>query len=239
MDEEATKDNENETNESEADDIESLKVSVVGDSGVGKTCMLMTFVNKKYPDEEERINRHSLFENTSGTVHGSRAASFEVPVTLEVGGSSVTLGLTDTIGTDEYRRFRETFCVKTDIFLVCFSVAEPETLENVRQKWLTEIRILTPKTPFVLVGLKTDLRDDAEIVAKLKENDQKPISMLQGIKMAKSFGAKEYTECSSLNDVGVKRVFETAVIVLDQEKEKQQPKNKNSKRKSQSICNIS
>ena len=30
---------------------------------------------------------------------GSRAASFEVPVTLEVGGSSVTLGLTDTIGT--------------------------------------------------------------------------------------------------------------------------------------------
>ena len=140
---------------------------------------------------------------------------------------------------DEYRRFRETFCVKTDIFLVCFSVAEPETLENVRQKWLTEIRILTPKTPFVLVGLKTDLRDDVEIVAKLKENDQKPISMLQGIKMAKSFGAKEYTECSSLNDVGVKRVFETAVIVLDQEKEKQQPKNKNSKRKSQSICNIS
>lgn len=70
MDEEASKDNENETNETEADDTESLKVSVVGDSGVGKTCMLMTFVNKKYPDEEERLNRHSLFENTSGTVHG-------------------------------------------------------------------------------------------------------------------------------------------------------------------------
>ena len=49
---------------------DTVKVSVVGDSGVGKTCMLMTFVNKKYPDEEDRINRHSLFENTSGTIHG-------------------------------------------------------------------------------------------------------------------------------------------------------------------------
>ena len=52
---------------------DTVKVSVVGDSGVGKTCMLMTFVNKKYPDEEERLNRHSLFENTSGTVHGNTA----------------------------------------------------------------------------------------------------------------------------------------------------------------------
>lgn len=235
MDEDAPKDNENDTNATESDEKDSIKVSVVGDSGVGKTCMLMTFVNKKYPEEEDRINRHSLFENTSGTVHGSRAASFEVPVSIDVGGSSVALGLTDTIGTDEYRRFRETFCVKTDIFLVCFSVTEPDTLENVRQNWLTEIRILTPKAPFVLVGMKTDLRDDSEALTKLKEKDQKPISMLQGIKMAKSLGAKEYVECSSINDVGVKRVFETAIIVLDQEK--QPPKN--SKRKSQHVCNIS
>ena len=49
---------------------DTVKVSVVGDSGVGKTCMLMRFVNKKYPDEDEKINRHSLFENTSGTIHG-------------------------------------------------------------------------------------------------------------------------------------------------------------------------
>ena len=136
---------------------------------------------------------------------------------------------------DEYRRFRETFCVKTDIFLVCFSVTEPETLENVRQNWLTEIRILTPKSPFILVGMKTDLRDDSETLAKLKEKDQEPVSMLQGIKMAKSLGAKEYVECSSINLIGVKRVFETAVIVLEQGKQKP----KTAKRRSHNTCNIS
>ena len=79
MEEDARKDHESDNrvgnqadeNESEAviDDNESIKISVVGDSGVGKTCMLKTFVNQKYPDEED-VSRHSLFENTSGTIHG-------------------------------------------------------------------------------------------------------------------------------------------------------------------------
>ena len=137
---------------------------------------------------------------------------------------------------DEYRRFRETFCVKTDIFLVCFSVTEPDTLEHVRQNWLTEVRILTPKTPFILVGMKTDLRDDPNTLAKLKDEGLQPVTMLQGIKAAKAFGAKEYVECSSLNDVGVKRVFETAILVLDQEK---QQLTKSAKRKSIHLCHIS
>ena len=82
MEEDARKDPENDNrvgneageNESEAviDDNESIKISVVGDSGVGKTCMLKTFVNQKYPDEED-VSRHSLFENTSGTIHGKNS----------------------------------------------------------------------------------------------------------------------------------------------------------------------
>ena len=126
--------------------------------------------------------------------------------------------------------------MKTDIFLVCFSVTDPETLEHVRENWLTEIRILTPKTPFLLVGMKTDLRDDPDILAKMRDNGTQPVTMLQGIKAAKAFGAKEYVECSALNDVGVKRVFETAILVLDQAKH---PQTKGAKRKSQHLCHIS
>ena len=115
-------------------------------------------------------------------------------------------------------------------------MTDPETLEHVRENWLTEIRILTPKTPFLLVGMKTDLRDDPDILAKMRDNGTQPVTMLQGIKAAKAFGAKEYVECSALNDVGVKRVFETAILVLDQAKH---PQTKGAKRKSQHLCHIS
>ena len=46
----------------------SLKVTVVGDSGTGKTCMLMAFANNKFPDDD--ICCQSLFENSKGTIRG-------------------------------------------------------------------------------------------------------------------------------------------------------------------------
>ena len=46
-----------------------IKVTAVGDSGVGKTCLLMTFANNQFP--EEKICGQSLFENSKGTIKGT------------------------------------------------------------------------------------------------------------------------------------------------------------------------
>lgn len=129
---------------------------------------------------------------------------------------------------ENYRSLREVFGANSDIFLVCFSVTDPQTLENVKDNWLTEIRVLTPGAPFILVGMKTDLRDDDETVGALKVRGTEPVSLLQGIKLAKRLGAKEYVECSALNMIGVKGVFQTVVITTDpdQSKQKAQAKRK-------------
>lgn len=189
-----------------------IKVTAVGDCGVGKTCLLMTYATNKFPDSDVP----GLYE-CSQTVKAGRSTSFEVPVEMEFNGCKYSIGLTDTIGSDEYRRIRELFTAGTDIFLVCFSVTEPETLTNVKQNWLSEIKILAPKATFVLVGTKTDLREDETVKQKLKEKDQKVISIQEGIKFAKSFGAKTYVECSALNQIGLKEVFETVVMVTSPE----------------------
>lgn len=120
------------------------------------------------------------------------------------------------------------FAAKTDIFLVCFSVTDPDTLENVKNNWLSEIHELTPDAPFILVGTKTDLRDDDEIKGALKVRGTEPTTLLQGIKLAKRMGAKEYVECSALNMIGVKGVFQTVVMTTDpdQSKQKAQAKRK-------------
>lgn len=87
-----------------------------------------------------------------------------------------TLGLFDTSGLDNFDRLRPLSYPQTDVFLVCFSVVEPKSLENVREKWVPEIVHHCKRTTFLLVGTKIDLIEDTEIVEKLARNGQRPIS---------------------------------------------------------------
>ncbi|XP_065920192.1 ras-related C3 botulinum toxin substrate 1-like [Dysidea avara] len=59
---------------------------------------------------------------------------------------------------------------ETDVFLMCFSLVDPNSYENIKELWHPEIRHFCPNsTPLVLVGTKLDLRDDKETIEKLKE----------------------------------------------------------------------
>jgi GTPase SAR1 family protein len=98
------------------------------------------------------------------------------------------------------------------VFLVCFSVVSPTTLDNVRLKWVPELKHHCPETPRLLVGLKTDLREDAGALAELKAANKDPISAAKGAEFAKKVGAVKYLECSALTQTGLKEVFEEATI---------------------------
>ncbi|KAH3848303.1 hypothetical protein DPMN_090662 [Dreissena polymorpha] len=202
----------------------SLKVTVVGDSGTGKTCLLKAFANNKFPEEE--ISCQSLFENSKGTIRVGSGGTFEVPVSMVTSDECLEFGLTDTIGTENYRSLREVFAAKTDIFLVCFSVTDPQTLENVKTNWLAEIRLLTPGAPFILVGTKTDLREDDVFVSSLKARNEEPVTMLKGIKLARRLGALEYAECSAVDMIGIKELFLTVALVTKPQTSKKGDKRK-------------
>lgn len=55
-------------------------------------------------------------------------------VTVMIGGEPYTLGLFDTAGQEDYDRLRPLSYPQTDVFLVCFSVNQPSSFENVREK---------------------------------------------------------------------------------------------------------
>ena len=57
-------------------------------------------------------------------------------------------------------RLRGLSYVKSDVVLVCFSVANVETFNNVSRFWVPELRQQLPKAPFLLVGTHTDVRYD-------------------------------------------------------------------------------
>ena len=124
---------------------------------------------------------------------------------------TVSLGLWDTAGQEDYDRLRPLSYPQTDVFLVCFSVVWPPSLENITTKWIPELRHHCPHIPIILVGTKIDLRDDRETIAYLSSMGQSPIKRETAVKIANKIKAIKYLECSALTQSGLKAVFEQAV----------------------------
>jgi len=94
-----------------------------------------------------------------------------------------------------------------DVFLVCFSVVSPTSFENVTTKWIPEIQRLAPNTPFFLVGTNIEKRKDKEIVNRLAQEKQSPITKNQGIQLALQLNALKYLECSEATKEGLKNLL--------------------------------
>jgi len=175
---------------------QDIKLMVVGDGSVGKTCLLISYTTNTFPGEYVP----TVFDNYNANAI--------------VEGNPVNLGLWDTAGSDEYNALRPLSYPGTDVFLICFSIFSPESFDSVLKKWVPEIQEHAPGTPMILVATKADLRGKPEALASLREHNQEPISYEQGEKLMKEIGAKRYLECSAISQEGLSKVFEEAVKVI-------------------------
>ena len=67
-----------------------------------------------------------------------------------------------------YVNLRTLFYPITDAVLIAFSVDDEEGYESVRNAWLPEIKQHCPKIPWLLLGLKADLRFSSEQYIELR-----------------------------------------------------------------------
>lgn len=128
-----------------------------------------------------------------------------------VDNKTVSLGLWDTAGQEDYDRLRPLSYPQTDVFLICFSIISYTSYQNVKSKWWPEVTHHCPNARIILVGTKADLREDKEALERLKEKGLQPLTYQQGEQMARDIKAETYMECSALTQKGLKQVFDEAI----------------------------
>ena len=69
------------------------------------------------------------------------------------------MALWDTAGQEDYDRLRPLSYPDSDVIVMCFGIDNPDSLENITEKWQPEVRHFCPRVPVVLVGNKKDLRN--------------------------------------------------------------------------------
>jgi len=188
--------------------VQSIKLVVVGDGAVGKTCLLIAYTSNSFPREYVP----TVFDNY--TAH------------VMVEGKTISLGLWDTAGQEEYDRLRPLSYPSTDVFLLCFSLVNPTSLKNVKTRWLREVRHHCPNAKLILVGTKLDAREDKDTVDKLSNQGLKPVETIEGEAFSKEIGAIRYMECSALTQKGLKAVFDEAIKSILRPKKGAPPKKK-------------
>lgn len=180
------------TEGSESRFLQPLKCVVVGDGGVGKTSLLMSYTSKSFPTEYTP----TIFDN------------FNAVITVD--NKAYNLGLWDTAGQEEYDKMRTVSYPHTDVFVLCFSLVQPNSFANVKNRWYPELKEYCPTTPILLVGTKLDLTNDDATMRSLARQSLAPITRDQALRVADELKLEGYVECSGLTQAGVKVVFDEA-----------------------------
>lgn len=117
-----------------------LKYIVVGDTGVGKSCLLLQYTDKRFEPA------HDL---TIGVEFGSRMFTDH--------DATLKLQVWDTAGQESFRSITRSYYNGAAVAILVFDVTRRETFTHMRQ-WVREIREhCGTSTTLMLVGNKADL----------------------------------------------------------------------------------
>lgn len=192
------------------------KITLVGDSRCGKTALIHRFL-------------HDTFLETY------TPTGFQRYATSDKTDKHANITLWDTSGFSPYDTIRPLAYQDTRVFVLCFNIGQPDSLDNIVKKWYPEVRKHCPDVPVILCGCQSDARSDSEIVSTLARQRKLPVMFDQATSAGKAIEAKCYVETSSkISSKSVKDAFEIAVILA---KGKAQ-KNSSGVQRQRSFCKV-
>ena len=123
-----------------------FKYLIIGNSGVGKSCLLIRFTDDKFEEG---------YVTTIGV-------DFKIK-TLEIEGKSVKLQIWDTAGQERFRNIVSTYYKGGHGIMMVYDITDLESFRNL-DLWLKEIEKNASKNVYkILVGNKNDLEKNRKV----------------------------------------------------------------------------
>ncbi|XP_076140673.1 rho-related BTB domain-containing protein 2 [Alosa pseudoharengus] len=197
----------------ERPNVETIKCVVVGDNAVGKTRLICARACNATLTQYQLLATHVP---TVWAIDQYRVCQEVLERSRDVVDDvSVSLRLWDTFG--DHHKDRRFAYGRSDVVVLCFSTANPNSLFHVKTMWYPEIKHFCPRAPVILVGCQLDLRyADLEAVNRARRPLARPIKSNEilapekGREVAKELGVPYY-ETSVVAQFGVKDVFDNAI----------------------------
>ena len=177
-------------------DFETLiKLSIIGDSSVGKSNFLFKYIEGEFSP---------LHVATIGFDYKSKI------VTLPESKKRVKLQIWDTAGQEKYMSINKNLFQRVQGVVLMYDITKHETFDHL-ETWMNLIRQMTNEIPIILVGNKVDQEDSAE--------NGRMVEYSEGEDFARAYNL-EFFESSALNGTNVEKIIETiSEIVLQRLKD--------------------
>ncbi|KAI5672394.1 hypothetical protein M9H77_12758 [Catharanthus roseus] len=156
-----------------------FKLLLIGDSGVGKSTLVLSFTS-------------DTFENLSPTI----GVDFKVKYVF-IGGKKLKLAVWDTAGQERFRTLTSSYYRGAQGIIMVYDVTRRDTFTNLSEVWAKEIDQFSTNQDCIkmLVGNKVDKESERAVAKK------------EGLNFAREYGCL-FIECSAKTLVNVQQCFE-------------------------------
>ena len=162
------------------DDDSGIKVTLIGNSGVGKTCIITRYTDDVFN------------ENSASTI----GANF-IEKKINIGNKEYNLNIWDTAGQEKYQSLGKHFYKDSYIVCLVYDITNQESLDSLKSVWYPNLQKYGEQySVLAVVGNKIDLYENVDDLADEEQAKQ----------FAKEINAT-FIQTSAKNGDGIDNLF--------------------------------